>query len=268
MRADQKAIGIFDSGIGGLTVFQALKKRLPRERLIYFGDTAHLPYGSKSPEAVRGHARAIACFLVGLKIKALVVACNTASAVALAELKRTLDIPVLGVIRPGARAAVKASRGGRIGIIGTEAMVSSKAYQRAIHEYRPQARVFAAACPLLVPFVEEAWWSGALVTAAVRRYLMGLKRSRIDTLILGCTHYPLLKGVLRRVMGPRVRLIDSAQEVARETADILEDFKLSSRDKGRPRHRFMVSDNRERFQRVARRLLGTDVGPVALKILE
>lgn len=248
-----KPIGVFDSGIGGLTVFAALRRRMPREKIIYFGDTAHLPYGSKSQETVTRYSLEIARYLVARGVKALVVACNTSSALALPEIQKALKIPVLGVIGPGARAAAAATRGGTIGIIGTEATIASQAYSLALKEYLPQAKSLGAACPLFVPLVEEGWWSHPVTRVVAQEYLKPLKRA--DTLILGCTHYPCLKPLLQKVMGPKVRLIDSAEETARETAELLKRLKIEKKT-GAGSAEFIVSDSPERFNKLAQRLLG------------
>ena len=256
-------IGVFDSGLGGLTVFKVLARRMPEESLIYFGDTAHVPYGSKSPEAIARFSTMIAVFLAKRgKIKLLVVACNTSSAWALPAIRKAVKIPVIGVIEPGARGAVGVSRGGRIGIIGTEATVKSGAYDRAIKTLRKDARTASAACPLFVPLVEEGWWGGEVVESVARKYMAPLKKARVDTVILGCTHYPYLKPVLARVLGSRVRLIDSAEETARETEAVLCDLGLRAPRGGRGRREFYASDAPERFKRLARRMLGAGVTKV------
>lgn len=256
-----RPIGVFDSGIGGLTVFQAISRRMPEENLIYFGDTAHVPYGSKSRETVTRYSLEVARFLSSRRIKALVVACNTSSALALDAVAKSLDVPVLGVIQPGADAAAAATRNGHVGIIGTEATIASGAYTAALKARLPGVRVAAAACPLFVPLVEEGWWDHAATVLVARQYLAGLRRSGIDTLILGCTHYPLLKKVLRRVMGGKVRLIDSAEQTALETERLLLSLGMR-REKGRGAGRFFVSDAPERFLKLARRLLGVHVREV------
>jgi len=258
-----RPIGIFDSGVGGLTVFQAVSRRMPEENLIYFGDTAHVPYGSKSRETVTRYSLEVARFLAGQRIKALVVACNTSSALALNAVARSLKVPVLGVIQPGADAAAAATRSGHVGIIGTEATIASGAYTKALRTRLPGVRVATAACPLFVPLVEEGWWGHRATTLAARHYLGALRRSGIDTLILGCTHYPLLKGVVRRVMGRGVRLIDSAEQTALETERLLLSLGLR-REGGRGERRFFVSDAPQRFLKLARRLLGVRVGRVEL----
>ncbi|MBI3547758.1 MAG: glutamate racemase [Elusimicrobia bacterium] len=279
-----RPIGVFDSGLGGLTVFKALAARLPHESLIYFGDTAHVPYGSKSKEAVTAFSISIGRFLEKQGIKALVVACNTASALALKDLKRALRVPVLGVIEPGVRAVGREydrSHGaGRIsppggapvrarsvGVIATEATIASGAYQSALRLRDPRLRVVGAACPLFVPLVEEGWWSHRVTREVAAEYVRPLKKARIDTLILGCTHYPLLKGVLRSVVGRSVRLIDSAEETARATERLLVSESLA-RTTGTPKHRFFASDGPDRFLRLARRFLGVGVDTVEIRRLD
>jgi len=257
-------IGVFDSGLGGLTVFKVLARRMPEESLIYFGDTAHVPYGSKSPEAIARYSSMIAIFLAKRGIKLLVVACNTSSAWALPAIRKAVKVPVIGVIEPGARGALAVSRGGRVGIIGTEATVKSGAYEKALRSLKKGVRAASAACPLFVPLVEEGWWNGPVVEAVARRYLAPLKRVRVDTVILGCTHYPYLKPVLARVLGPRVRLIDSAEETARETQLALQGLGLRAPCGARGRREFYASDAPERFRRLARRMLGPGVSKVKL----
>jgi len=257
-------IGVFDSGLGGLTVFKVLARRMPEESLIYFGDTAHVPYGSKSPEAIARYSSEVARFLARRGIKLLVVACNTSSAWALPAIRKAVKVPVIGVIEPGARGALGVSRGGRVGVIGTEATVKSGAYDRAIKSLRKNARTASAACPLFVPLVEEGWWSGKVVEAVARRYVAPLKKARVDTVILGCTHYPFLKPVLARALGSRVRLIDSAEETARETESALCELGLRAPRGRRGRREFYASDAPERFKRLARRMLGSAVKTVRL----
>ncbi|MBI3287985.1 MAG: glutamate racemase [Elusimicrobia bacterium] len=264
MKKASAPIGVFDSGLGGLTVFKALSRLMPEESLIYFGDTAHVPYGSKSPEAIARFSTEVARFLDGRGIKLLVVACNTSSAWALPAIRRAVKIPVVGVIEPGARAAIAVSRGKAIGVIGTEATVKSRAYPRAVAALRRRTRTESRACPLFVPLVEEGWWNGDIVEAVARRYMAPLKRAGVDTLILGCTHYPYLKGVLSRVMGRGVSLIDSAEETARETERVLADLGLRAKRGARGRREFYASDAPERFKRLARRMLGPGVASVRL----
>jgi len=259
-----RPIGVFDSGIGGLTVFKALGRRMPGENLVYFGDTAHVPYGSKSKEAVSRYSVAVAKFLAGRRIKALVVACNTSSALALDAVRRALKgIPVLGVIEPGARAAAAATRNGVVGVIGTEATIKSRAYTESLRKLRPGLKVEAVACPLFVPLVEEGWWRHPVALSVAKEYLKTMRRSRADTLVLGCTHYPLLKPVLRRVMGSSARLIDSAEQTALETEELLESAGLRRRGR-QGRREFFCSDAPARFHGLARRLLGLPVSRVGL----
>ncbi|MGH7537918.1 MAG: glutamate racemase, partial [Gemmatimonadales bacterium] len=198
-------LGVFDSGIGGLTVARALFENLPRESVIYFGDTARVPYGPKSPETVRRYSAEILAFLLHQGVKAVVVACNTSTAHALDYLRAYAPVPVVGVIEPGARAAVAATASGRIGVIGTAGTVASGAYERAIKALRPDATVVSQACPLFVPLVEEGWFEHPATQLVAREYLLPLERAHVDVLVLGCTHYPLLKPLLAGVLGPAVR---------------------------------------------------------------
>jgi len=253
-----RPIGVFDSGIGGLTVLQALTAALPLEDFIYLGDTARLPYGTKSSEVILRYSRENSEFLLAKGIKMLVVACNTASAVALAEIARLTVVPVIGVIEPGAQAAVKSSRCGKIGVIGTEATISSGAYTHAIHTLRPRAEIYARACPLLVPLVEEGWTENEIAERTVAFYLASLKQSGIDTLLLGCTHYPLLRALFERVMGPGVKIIDSAGATAAAVGKRLATLKLG-RLRGPGTQSFFVTETPERFVRVGRRFIGDRV---------
>ncbi|HVA67563.1 MAG TPA: glutamate racemase [Elusimicrobiota bacterium] len=265
MMSARAPIGIFDSGAGGLTVLQAVARRMPGENLIYFGDTANLPYGTKSPRAVIRASVAVTRFLARQGIKALVVACNTSSALALPDISRAAKgIPVVGVIGPGARAAAQAARGRPVGVVATAATVSSGAYARAVRSRAPRSRVISIACPLFVPLVEEGLWSGRIAQEVAARYLPALRRARVKTLILGCTHYPLLKGVIRRALGRGVRLVDSGEETARELEALLKRRGLRRPGKASGRRRFYVSDDPARFSRLARRFLGRGVGKVIL----
>ena len=248
-------IGVFDSGLGGLTVAHAIMQQLPAESLIYFGDTARVPYGPKSPDTVRRYSREIAAFLLEQGVKAIVVACNTATAHALPALEAELDVPVLGVVGPGARAAVKGTRNGHIGVIGTEGTIRSGAYVRAIVHEMPDARITALACPLFVPLVEEGWTNHDATWSVAEEYLTPLVRDDVDTLVLGCTHYPLLKGVIGETIGRSVRLIDSAEETAADTRRMLEENDLATtRQKGV--YRFIASDDPAQFLRLGQRFLG------------
>ena len=216
-----KAIGIFDSGVGGLTVLKEIVKALPQEDTIYIGDTARVPYGTKSPETVTRYAQQITSFLVNRDIKLLVVACNTASAFSLDTLKQLFPIPIVGVIEPGARRAAAVTKTGKVGVIGTEGTIRSSAYAKAIKRMNPEIEVITRACPLFVPLAEEGWVDNDVARLAARMYLQGLNEQGVDTLVLGCTHYPLLKGIISEVMGERVTLVDSAEETALTVADIL-----------------------------------------------
>ena len=249
-------LGVFDSGIGGLTVARALFERLPAEAVVYFGDTARVPYGPKSPDTVRRYSSEILAYLVKRGVKAVVVACNTSTAHALEHLRAHAPVPVVGVIEPGARAAARASTSGRIGVIGTAGTIASGAYERAIRAVRPDASVVAQACPLLVPLVEEGWFDHAAAELIAREYLTPLKDAGVDTLVLGCTHYPLLKPLLARVMGPAVKLIDSADETASATHELLQAQGLLAPPNAPARHEFVVSDDEPHFRRVGARFLG------------
>jgi glutamate racemase len=260
--AAERPVGIFDSGIGGLTVVRQLMQRLPRERIIYFGDSARVPYGTKSPETVTRFSIENARFLVRREVKYLVVACNTASAMALPVLQRRFDVPMIGVIEPGARAAVAATKNKRIGVIGTVGTIASGAYERMILALDPACTVVEVPCPLFVPLAEEGWTTGAVAEGVAHVYLDPLRESGIDTLILGCTHYPLLKETIARVMGPAVGLIDTAEETVRLVRD-----ELSRRELLRPGgeagdYRFFVSDIPAQFSAVGGRFLGQPIRQV------
>lgn len=248
-------LGVFDSGIGGLTVARALFERLPRESVIYFGDTARVPYGPKSPDTVRRYSSEILAFLLKRGVKAVVVACNTSTAHALSTLQQQSPVPVVGVIEPGARAAVAATRTGTIGVIGTAGTIASGAYERAIKALRPDARVHSRPCPLFVPLVEEGWFEHPAGELIAREYLEPLQRAKVDVLVLGCTHYPLLKSLLARVMGPEVKLVDSAEETATVVGRELERLSLLANG-GSHDHRFVVSDDEAHFRKVGALFLG------------
>lgn len=255
-------IGVFDSGIGGLTVARELMRQLPHESIIYFGDTARVPYGPKSPDTVRRYSREIGSYLQQQGVKALVVACNTATAHALPTLRDELPIPVVGVVEPGARAAVNATASGRIGVIGTMGTINSGAYERAIRAIQPSATITTRACPLLVPLVEEGWLDTEATRLIAREYLDPLIGARIDSLVLGCTHYPLLKPLLHDILGAQVRLIDSAEETAKETARVLAERGLAADADATPAYRFIASDAAQQFLSVGQRFLGTTVDRV------
>jgi glutamate racemase len=237
----------------------ALMERLPRESLVYFGDTARVPYGPKSPATVTRFAFENVELLVRRGVKAVVVACNTATAHALPALRERFDLPVVGVVGPGARAAVAATRSGRVGVIGTYGTIGSGAYERALIELRPDLEVVSRACPLFVPLAEEGMTDHPAARLIAAEYLAPFREDGIDTLILGCTHYPLLKPIIGATMGAEVPLIDSAEETARETAALLAERRLGRQDGGRPEYRYLVSDLPEQFLKVGQRFLGARI---------
>jgi glutamate racemase len=255
-------IGVFDSGIGGLTVVRELIRQLPNESIIYFGDTARVPYGPKSPDTVLRYSREIVSFLKGQGVKAIVIACNTATAHALVALQEENDLPIVGVIEPGSRAAARATSGGQVGVIGTYGTINSHAYEKAITEAAPTATITALACPLFVPLVEEGWLDTDATRLIAQEYLAPLVDAKIDTLVLGCTHYPLLKRVIGTTIGREVRLIDSAEETAAETASILKKKNLAHAENHSARYRFIASDAPEQFLRVGQRFLGASIDRV------
>ncbi len=268
-------IGIFDSGVGGLTVYRALHKALPDERFVYLGDTARVPYGTKSLATVERYAVENARFLAAHGIKLLIVACNTASALALPALRRAVAVEVVGVIGPGARAAATASKSGRIGVIATEATVSSHAYAQALAHAAPHARVIEKACPLFVSLAEEGWAETNVARQVATEYLREVTAQEIDTLVLGCTHYPILRQVIQETVGASVRLIDSGAATAAEVVQLLHDKNLAhpaGTRHGRVRRlcddldHFYVTDAAARFSRVAERFLGS--APASLEAVE
>jgi glutamate racemase len=262
--SSSRPIGVFDSGIGGLTVAHEIIRQLPDESIVYFGDTARVPYGPKSPDTVCRYSREIAGFLVKQDVKAIVVACNTATAHALPFLREELSVPVIGVVEPGARAAVRASAGGHIGIIGTSGTVHSGAYERAIRALDPDARITARACPLFVPLVEEGWIDHPVTRLVAREYLEPFVEERINALVLGCTHYPLLKSLLCRTIGAGVTLIDSAAETAAEAGRVLRDAALEAPTGTTPTHRFVASDDPLQFLQLGQRFLGDAIEGVEI----
>lgn len=262
----KKAIGVFDSGLGGLTILDALRRTLPHEDLIYFGDTANVPYGSKSKEAVTRLSLAIGRFLQEQNVKLIVAACNTASAQALGELKKQLSVPVMGVIEPGAAKAVSVTRNGHIAVLGTEGTVKSKAYPKAILKKKPNAQIIQKACPLFVPLVEENWTNKPAAQLIAREYLAPVLQSGADTVILGCTHYPVLKGVLANILGKKVTLVDSADTLA-EAARVFLDKHHLAETKGKGRVTVYASDAPQRFKKLAQTLLADKISTVHLKKL-
>jgi len=251
-----KPIGVFDSGIGGLTVVAEIVRQLPKEEIVYFGDTARLPYGPKSPETVTQFSIEDTEFLLRHDVKMVVVACNTASSVAIDKLSSKFDVPVIGVIRPGALAAVSSTLRGKIGVIGTEGTIVSRAYSREIARLDRDAEVIERSCPLFVPLAEEGWTDREVTLVIAHEYLIPLRDAGVDVVVLGCTHYPILKGTISKVFGPDVKLIDSAEETAREVAERLGAFGLAREAGVDPSHVFYVSDVPHRFREQAERFLG------------
>jgi glutamate racemase len=254
-----RPIGVFDSGIGGLTVTRALMERLPFEDIVYFGDTARVPYGVKSVATIEHFTQQIVDFLLAQEVKALVIACNTISAVAANRVRQRVPVPVFDVIDAGARNAVAASRNGAIGVIATPTTVNSNAYARGIHAINAEARVYSQACPLLVPLVEEGWLDHAVTRLTVQEYLKPVRAEGIDTLVLGCTHYPLLKPLIGELAGPDIQLVDSAVSVAEQVAQTLAALELSTARRGEPDYRYYVTDIPLRFQTVGERFLGRNL---------
>lgn len=254
-------IGVFDSGIGGLTVAREIMRQMPEERIVYFGDTARLPYGSKSQDTVLRYSRQIIRFLLSKNVKAIVIACNTASAYALEAVEKELDIPIIGVIRAGARTAVHATRNGKIGVIGTEGTVSSGIYTDVMMRMRPDIEVTAKSCPLFVPLVEEGLLHDSVTDEIASRYLSVLKGRFVDTLVLGCTHYPLIRSTLGRIMGEDVTLVNPAYETAIELKKLLDERGLSNccDEETDEKYRFYVSDLAEKFTAFATSILPDDV---------
>lgn len=251
-------IGVFDSGIGGLTVFKEIMHQLPDEKLIYFGDTARVPYGNKSGETVLRFSRQIVRFLKEQHVKAIVVACNTASAYALPQLEKEVELPIIGVMKPGARAAVEATYNNKIGVIATEGTIGSGIYPKFISELDSEAKITGKACPLFVPLIEEGLWEDPVTDEISRRYLRELIDIGIDTLILGCTHYPLIRKTVGKVMGENVTLVNPAYETAIELKKLLEDKKLINNKKiplGEEQYRFFVSDGAEKFRSFANSII-------------
>jgi glutamate racemase len=259
---NEKPIGVFDSGIGGLTVVRALHRRLPHENIVYFGDTARVPYGPKSPLVVREYAAQDTDFLLGHNVKMVVVACNTVSAVALDIVKKRAGVPIVGVIFPGAAAAAAATRRKRIGVMGTVATVQSGAYVHALRQIDPAIETFSQACPLLVPLAEEGWIDHKVTQMVAKEYLFPLTLEKVDTLILGCTHYPVLRGAIQGAVDPRVTLIDSGEEVSGEVERVLGEHRLANTSKQAPNLQFYVSDLPARFSEVGERFLGQKMGRV------
>ena len=254
----QSSIGVFDSGVGGLTVVKEIMRQLPGENMIYFGDTARVPYGSKSKSTVLKYSRQIVHFLMTQDVKAIVVACNTASALALNEIKEEIEIPIIGVVEPGAKMAAETTKTNVIGVIGTESTIKSGIYTKFLRKINPDITVVSRACPLFCPLVEEGLINDPVTEEIARRYLFGLIQQDIDTLILGCTHYPLLKDTIAQIVGEKVTLVNPAYETARELKELLTEKGLLNGPLPpgeKPAHAFYVSDSAERFADFAARLL-------------
>lgn len=255
-------IGVFDSGVGGLTVAREIMRQIPNERIVYFGDTARVPYGSKSKDNIIKFSRQIIRFLQTENVKAIVIACNTASALALDEMQQEFDLPILGVVKPGAKVAVETTANKKIGLIGTEANIRSGVYTRYIKSLDDEAKVFEKACPLFVPLVEEGWLHDDITLQVASRYLEELKEKDIDTLIMGCTHYPLIRSTIRKVMGDKVNLVNPAYETAIELKNLLERDNLANKcdvDSPSSMYRFYVSDAEEKFKLFANSILPFDI---------
>lgn len=257
-------IGVFDSGIGGLTVAAELCRLLPNENIFYIGDTARVPYGGKSQSTIERYSAEISDLLLAEGAKMIVAACNTASALAIPKLEQTLTVPVTGVILPGAEAAVAATRNGHVGVIGTRGTIRSGAYERAIHQLDPTIRVTSQACPMLVPAIEEGWLDDPITDQVIGRYLGHLVESGIDTLVLGCTHYPLLKTALTRLLGEEVRLVDSAENCALAVRRLLNDHRIGASDQEPGMLSVALTDASDGFLPVAERALGLHVGRIRL----
>lgn len=252
-------IGIFDSGIGGLTVVKSVNTFLPSEKIIYFGDTARVPYGSKSNSTIIEYSVQDAKFLAKKNVKLIIVACNTASSVALEELRNKFDVPIIGMINPGAKAAIKETKNNRIGVIGTETTVSNQAYSKAIKNINPEIEVIEKACPLFVPLAEEGWINHPATKLIAEEYLSDLKKANIDTLILGCTHYPILKDIIQEVIGKNVKLIDSGSAASVEVNEYLEGRGIKNYQHNIGKHEFYVSDVPKKFNEIANRFLGKEL---------
>ena len=264
-------IGVFDSGVGGLTVAREIMRQIPDERIVYFGDTARVPYGSKSPNTIIRYSRQIIRFLRTKNVKAIVVACNTASAFALETIKPELDIPIIGVVKPGAKVAAQTTQNGKIGVIGTEGTIRSEIYTKTIHRENKDAQVMGRACPLFVPLVEEGWIKDPVTVAVAERYLQPFKESDIDTLILGCTHYPLLRSTVREIMGEGVNLVNPAYETAVELRRLLSEQGIANDGKtkdGEEKYQFYVSDGAEKFKHFANSILPYDIEQTQLIPIE
>jgi len=259
MSDNSEPIGVFDSGLGGLTVVKELIWQMPNEHIVYYGDTARVPYGTKSRESIIRFSHENVEILLKYNVKMVVVACNSSSSYAMKDLRKGFSVPMVGVIHPGAQAAVKMTRNNRVGVIATSATIQSGEYARTIGGYNKRIKVFGRACPLFVPLAEEGWFHKEVTEKIAREYLAPLKKARIDTLILGCTHYPLLKKTIQKVMGEDVKLIDSARTVAKQVKSVLEETKRQRQGKAKARHKFLISDRPQEFESIAKKFLGDDI---------
>ena len=251
---DNRKIGVFDSGLGGLTVVREMQKLMPEESVVYFGDIARLPYGSKSKETITEFSHQIMRFLLKYDVKAVIIACGTASANALEDLQETYDLPITGVVEPGAREASRTTKNGRIGITGTEATIRSGAYDRLLKGLDPRTEVFSKACPLFVPLVEEGWFKDDITRSVVKRYLAELKEQQVDTLVLGCTHYPLLKRLIGEEIGEEVILVNPSSSVVKEMKEYLQQNQMQS-GASHGEYEFYVSDSTEKFRQFGQQVL-------------
>ncbi|HLR80898.1 MAG TPA: glutamate racemase [Bacillota bacterium] len=256
-----KKIGVIDSGVGGLTVVNEIIRQLPREEIVYLGDTLRCPYGSRTTKQIKEFTWDMVDFLLNEDLKILVIACNTITAFMLEDLKSNLDIPVVGVIHPGSRAAIKSTRNNHIGVIGTEGTIKSKSYEDTLKLINPKIKVESLACPHFVPLIERGILTGDSLKKTVNQSLIPMKKkNNIDTLILGCTHYPLIKDTIQNVMGNKVRIVSSGEEVARETSVILEFNELLNKEKIHPMHRFYTTGDLESFSKITKNLFKSTIG--------
>ena len=263
---DRRSLGVFDSGLGGLTVVKEIKKRLPNESIVYLGDTARVPYGTRSKETVTKFSLQDAHFLTGQKVKCIVIACNTASALAFKEVRRRLTIPVFDVVSVGAKMAVEITKNKKIGVIGTRGTVASQAYQKAIRKQNPKILVHEKACPLFVPLIEEGEIRGKVIEMLASKYLNPLKNDKIDTLILGCTHYPIIEDIIQAKIGKRVALVNSGEEIAKVLLSFLREKKLEAPKNLNPVREYYVTDLTKRFIDIANMFLGENISGSIKKI--
>lgn len=259
-----RAIGIFDSGMGGLTVMRQITSKLPNEKIVYFGDTARLPYGDKSPDAIIRYCVESIIFLMEQDIKLLVLACNTASSYAFHKLKTIFNIPIIEVIEPGAKRSLEETVNGKIAVLGTKATISSNSYRKKLEELNPKAEIHSIACPLFVPLAEEGMQDHPAAKLIAQEYLKELPQKGIDTLLLGCTHYPILERVIQECLGERIKIVDSAHACAERVVEVLRGQDLESDRQNRESYRFFVSDNPEKFRLLGQKFLGTEIAKVSL----